>query len=153
MDRLDTLVYQLIHRGQKDIEELAELLGVSTNYLYKMGLPEENGSHSPIGLRRLIAIMKAQKDDSIARYMAQRFGAMFVKLPRVARNRMQQSEMVADYQKTASEAVQMMIDYINNPTSQELRARLIGLMLKMAEKSVAIQKRLEHDGQFNLFEE
>ena len=151
MDRLDTLVYKLIHRGKNDIEELAEVLGISTNYLYKMGLPEEHGSHSAIGLRRLVALMKAQGDNSILRHLCKRFGGVLVKLPRVARDKRDQIEIISDYQETTAGVIQLMIDYFNEPASHELRDRLIEKLYRITEKSVGIRKRVEHDGQFNLF--
>lgn len=105
MDRVGEIIYKLIHRGPHDIDELAELMGVSTNYVYRMGLPSTSESHSDIGIRRLIAIMKAQNDTAFVRYLAKRFGGMFVKVPRVARDRREGNEIIADYQETATRAV------------------------------------------------
>ncbi|MDD5061817.1 MAG: hypothetical protein PHN44_06000 [Candidatus Marinimicrobia bacterium] len=152
MDELYTLVYNLIHRGKLNIDELAEILGVSSNYVYKMGLNEDSPSHSDIGLRKLIALMKAQGDDRIVRYMAQRFGGVFVKLPRVATDKRESSEMIVYYQECVTNTIKLMIDYFRDP-SPNARAILINMLDDVTAKTVGIRKRVEKDGQFNLFTE
>ncbi|MCK9432530.1 MAG: hypothetical protein M0R00_06200 [Candidatus Omnitrophica bacterium] len=152
MDELYTLVYNLIHRGKLNIDELAEILGVSSNYVYKMGLNEDSPSHSDIGLRKFIALMKAQGDDRIVRYMCQRFGGVFVKLPRVAKDKSESAEMVAYYQECVTNTIKLMIDYFKAPCPNA-RAVLINMLDDVTAKTVGIRKRVQNDGQFNLFTE
>lgn len=152
MDELYNLIYNLIHRGKLEIDELAEVLGVSSNYIYKMGLDEYSPSHSDIGLRKLIALMKAQGDDRIVRYLAQRFGGVFVKLPSVARDKRESAEMIADYQECVNDTIKLLIDYFKSP-SPNARAILINTLDFMTAKTVGIRKRVEKDGQYNLFNE
>jgi hypothetical protein len=152
MDDLYRLIYELIHRNKLSIDDLAEVLGVSSNYIYKMGLNEDSPSFSDIGVRRLIAIMKAQGDDRIVRYMCQRFGGVFVRLPRVAKDKSESAEMIAYYQESVTNTIKLMIDYFRNP-SPNARAVLINMLDDVTAKTVGIRKRVEKDGQFNLFNE
>ena len=152
MDELWKLLYALIHRGKLDIDELAELLGVSSNYIYKMGLAEDSPSHSDIGIRKLIALMKAQNDDRIVRYLTTRFGGIFVKIPRVAQDKHESSIIIQDYQEAVTLAIGLLITYFDNP-NPNARAILISTLDDVTAKTVGIRKRVEKDGQFNLFNE
>jgi hypothetical protein len=150
MDELYNLIYNLIHRGKNGIDELAEVLGVSSNYIYKMGLNEDSPSHSDIGIRKLIALMKAQGDDRIIYYLAQRFGGVFVKLPRVAKDKRESAELIHDYQECATKVTSLLFAYFDNP-NPNARAIIINALDESISKSVGIRKRIQCDGQYELF--
>ena len=151
MANLEALIYKLIHRGKKDINELSELLAVSVNYLYKMASPPGTSSYSDIGLRRLIAIMKAQKDDDIIRYLCSRFGGLFIKVPRVARDKRDWNCIINKYQSLVNRVVELLLTYSEAP-SKELQEKLLELLTQAAAQNIGIRKKVEKDGQFDLFE-
>ena len=150
---LDMLIYELIRKGDLSIGQLAKKLGVSENYLYKISLPEFNQNNANAPLRKIIAIAKHQKSKKLAEYVAQEFNGMFVTIPRSARDRRDENEIVNDYQRTTSRAVQMLMEYFEKPDEDNYN-QLIKQLRDVMEKSEGIRRRAKKDGfkQMELFE-
>ncbi len=137
---MESIVYRLIREGKYNIKQLADRLGVSENYLYKMSLPEWNDAYCDVPFRKLLAIAKHQGEIVLARWIAREFGGVFVKLPRVAKDRRDENAMVNDYQEVTNHAAKEMMDYFDKP-SEEGRRAVIAALDDVMSKSAGIRKR------------
>ncbi len=144
--KLQMLIQKLILKGAHSTEELADVMAVSENMVYRLGLPD-----GPIekAVRRVIALMNLQKDYSLVKEICTKTGHLCVKVPRVARNRQEDSEMVMHYQELVNEAVRMMLDYVKDRNIETKEALLVKLD-DVASESVGISKRVQNDGQLEL---
>ena len=151
---LDIIVQQLIREGRLSLKQLATLLGVSENYLYKMSMPEWNDNHANIPLRKMIAIAKHQKSKKLAKYIAKEFNGIFVTLPRAARERQDFNKIVNEYSRLTNKTVQALMDFFQEP-SQENHEDVLKKLRRVMEKSEGIRRRVKKDGfqQMELFED
>jgi hypothetical protein len=140
------LIQRLLLKGSHGTEELADVMAVSENMVYRLGMPD-----GPIekAVRRVISLMNLQKDYGLLQEMAGKTGHLLVKVPRVARNRQEDSEMVMHYQETVNEAVKLMLDYVKERTPDK-REALIASLDQVASESIGIEKRVEKDSQLEL---
>jgi L-alanine-DL-glutamate epimerase-like enolase superfamily enzyme len=144
--KIQMLIQRLLLKGRHGTEELADVMAVSENMVYRLGMPD-----GPIekAVRRVIALMNLQKDYGLLQEMAGKTGHFLVKVPRVARNRQEDSEMVMHYQETVNEAVKLMLDYVKERTPDK-REALIASLDQVASESIGIEKRVEKDSQLEL---
>jgi len=147
MNSLKEILYQTIHRSRATVPELADILGVSPNYLYKMGLPTDNGARFPLEL--LLPLMRATGNYAVLRHLADRSGFLLVKIPRVPRNRQETNQMIAGYQALTTEAIRLLIGYFQEPTREKKR-NLLEILNKVAAGSIGIKKRVEQGNQLEL---
>jgi len=139
-------IQDLILRGRVSIGELADGMGISENMVYRLGMPEGALEKA---VRRVLALMIAQKDFSLLKALCGRTGHLLVKVPRVARNRQEDSEMVAHYQETVTDAVSLMLDYVRERTPAS-RDALLAALDDVSCESVGISKRVKNDQQMEL---
>jgi hypothetical protein len=144
--KIQMLIQRLLLKGRYGTEELADVMAVSENMVYRLGMPD-----GPIekAVRRVVALMNLQKDYGLLQEMAGKTGHLLVKVPRVARNRQEDSEMVMHYQETVNEAVKLMLDYVKERTPDK-REALIASLDQVASESIGIEKRVEEDSQLEL---
>jgi L-alanine-DL-glutamate epimerase-like enolase superfamily enzyme len=144
--KIQMLIQRLLLKGRHGTEELADVMAVSENMVYRLGMPD-----GPIekAVRRVISLMNLQKDYGLLQEMAGKTGHLLVKVPRVARNRQEDSEMVMHYQETVNEAVKLMLDYVKERTPDK-REALIASLDQVASESIGIEKRVEKDSQLEL---
>ena len=144
--KIQMLIQRLLLKGSHGTEELADVMAVSENMVYRLGMPD-----GPIekAVRRVVALMNLQKDYGLLQEMAGKTGHLLVKVPRVARNRQEDSEMVMHYQETVNEAVKLMLDYVKERTPDK-REALIASLDQVASESIGIEKRVEKDSQLEL---
>ena len=74
----EMITMDLIRNGKLNIKQLAERMGMSENYLYKMSMPDWNQAHADIHFRTITAIAKHQGSLALAKYVAKTFGGLFV---------------------------------------------------------------------------
>lgn len=149
---LQELVYETVHRAPEPVPVLADKLGISANYLYKMGIPHENGAD--FKLKHAVPLMQETKNYKILKKMNQLCGFLPpVKVPRVARNKTEDAALVAEYQQVCHQAVNALIDYLEDPRDPETRDRVIESLQEVASHSIGVSKRVQHDSQIGLFDE
>lgn len=88
LPNLKELARNLFLSGRFNVEELAKLLGVSSNYLYRIGIYEKghNGFKVRIPLEIILPAMQAQHDFSLLKYMANECGFVLIKAEGLSNN-------------------------------------------------------------------
>lgn len=137
---MDNIVRRLIYGGKLTPKQLADRLGISESYLSRMAQEQYSETYCDTPFRKILAIAKHQNSLELAKWVAKQFGGIFVKLPRVAKNRKEENAMVADYQKLTNKAAQLMIDYFDKPTEGG-RELLIEVLDNVMSESAGIRKR------------
>lgn len=149
---LEELIYETIHRAREPVPVLADKLGISANYLYKMGIPHENGAD--FKLKHAVPLMQETKNYKLLKKINQLCGFLPpVKVPRVARNKTEDAALVAEYQQVCHQAVNALMAYLEDPQNQEKCDQVIDALQDVASHSIGVSKRVEHDHQIGLFNE
>lgn len=144
-------IYSTIHRNRKPIDQIADEMGISTESLYRYGLPSPSGSDIP--LKRLIPLMKAANDYCILKHIASVCGFVLVKVPRYRASKGDANDVVSSYQKASAEAVDALIKFFKSPTHKSYE--LVNESLnRVMEESVGAKKYIQKDycGQIEFFE-
>lgn len=140
MNGLNDEVYRTIHRSCKTVDAIALDTGIKTGTLYRYGLaPETSGLDIP--MRKLVPIMRASGYFGILRVMAAACGFLLVKLPRIARNRTDETELVGSYQRICHAAVEKLLQFFSLPNLQNCDGAALALR-NVAECSYGIEKRV-----------
>ncbi len=148
MDLIQRAVYKTLHQGKLSIPELADAWGLTENSLYKMGLED---SQLVTAIKRVISLIMLQGMDDIVTAMNQRVGRLSIKIPRVPKNKQEESQAVADYQQLANDTVGALIQFFGDP-SPEHRNQLIDKLTEITQFSMGLKKRVENGNQLNVFE-
>lgn len=110
--RLKTAMNLLIH-SRGGICEAADIVGRSSNYLYRMSSPTED---VPMPIDVVVTLMRHRNDYSILRMIANDCGHALVKLPKVGLKRGDETEIAAEYNHVLSSAGKSVIAFFNKPT-------------------------------------
>ena len=149
MDAVQKAVYQTVHQGKLGIPDLADTQGLTENSIYKMALED---SHLVKAIKRVISLMMLQGRDDILTVMNQRVGRLSIKIPRVPKNKKEESQVLADYQQLANDTVGAMLQHFAKP-SQETMNLCVSKLTEITQMSIGIQKRIQNGNQLNVFEE
>lgn len=137
---LKTVIYTTIHRNHKTIDQIADEVGRSSNSLYRYGLEGESGAELPVSL--LLPLMKATKNFSILKHIAQMCGFVLVKTPRVGINKKDEVEILDEYQTATVNALKFLKDFLSKP-SQESYTSLNNSLIEVMELTSSNQKYAE----------
>jgi hypothetical protein len=133
---LKTLLYTTIHRNKKSVAQIADETGISTNYLYRAGLPlEESGVKFPVDY--LLPLMNSTKDFSVLKHLANLSGFVLIKIPKLCRNKAEEIELVDEYQQATINAVRLLKDFLNTPNSLNYQKASDALMEVMTKSAYA----------------
>lgn len=146
MKTLSQVVYETVHHGKLPIDELADLVGVSANLLYRAANPSDA---TDLQLKRLLAIMKAQGSYAILDHLNQRSGRLYVNVGRIPASRADAITMSSDFQDIAARAVKAFTDYLKNPNEDE-KDGVIELLDALASTTIGNRKRLVNGNQLEL---
>lgn len=147
---LQEAIYGTIRENKRPIKELADDIGVSEELLYKYsGKPDESKFYQYI--RRLLQIMTATGDNSILDYLEYKRGCIAIKLPTIAINKMEEGQMLDDYQTTTIQAHKALRDFINKPDAKNYK-NIDNCLREVMSKSESIRRRCEKKatGQFEM---
>jgi len=137
-----SLLYKTIHRNKKPIALIADETGISANYLYRAGLPlEDSGVKLPC--EYLVPLMNSTKDYSVLNHLANICGFLLVKIPRIARNKKEEIEIVDEFQQTCLNAQKSLMDFfkkMNNDNYAKASEALLEVMTKSASAKKSIDK-------------
>jgi len=147
MDAIQTAVYKTIHQGKLNIPELADAWGLTENSLYKMGLED---SQLVTAIKRVISLVMLQGKDDIVTAMNLRVGRLSIKIPRVPKNKQEETALIADYQQKANDVVAALIQFFGDPTPEH-RDLLIEKLTDITQFSMGIQKRVGNGNQLDFF--
>lgn len=137
-ESLKSELYKTVHRNKKSIQQIADETGISANYLYRAGLPLENsGVKFPI--EYLIPLMKSTGDYSILNHLSKVCGFLLVKMPRYKNTKVDDIEIVDQYQNATVSALKKLKDFLNEPTAENYQA-VDNALQDVMSKSVTAQK-------------
>jgi hypothetical protein len=147
---IKTILYETIHRNKKTVDQIADEIGISANYLYRAGLPlEESGAKFPIDY--LIPLMKSTGNYSILEQIANICGFLLVKEPRIKTPKSEAIDLINDYQDITTTAVRKLKKFLDKPTQsnyEEVIEALNSVMTRSAEAKKYCNKHFE--GQMEL---
>lgn len=152
MPDIKSLIYQTIHRNKLSINEIAEIMGVSSQSLYRYGLDGDSGSDMP--LFRLIPLMRATNNYSILHRIANLCGFIMIKVPKFRNRRMDDIDLIDGFQGVSLRAISAMKKFIETPVLanyEEVEKILAEHMQRSAEAQKYCHKKLV--GQFNFLDE
>lgn len=147
---IKTILYETIHRNKKPVEQIADEIGISSNYLYRAGLPlDESGVKFP--LEYLVPLMKATGNYAILEQIAWICGFLLVREPRVKTPKAEGIELVGDYQEATTEAVRRLKRFLDKPTEVFYNEVIEALQLVMTRSAEAKRYCVKHlTGQLEL---
>lgn len=147
---IKTILYETIHRNKKSVEQIADDIGISSNYLYRSGLPlDESGVKFPLDY--LVPLMKATVNYAILEKIAMICGFLLVKEPRVRTPRAEGIELIGDYQDVTTAAVRCLKKFLDKPTEENFNEVINALQLVMTKSAEAKKYCSEHySGQLEL---
>lgn len=147
---IKTILYETIHRNKKSVEQIADEIGISANYLYRAGLPlDESGVKFPLDY--LIPLMKVTKNYAILEKIAMICGFLLVKEPRVKNPKIEGTELIADYQDATTLAVRCLKKFLDKPTETNYNDVINALQLVMTKSAEAKKYCNKHyQGQMEL---
>lgn len=147
---IKTILYETIHRNKKSVDQIADEIGISSNYLYRAGLPlDESGVKFP--LEYLVPLMKATGNYAILEQIAWICGFLLVREPRVKTPKAEGIELVGDYQEATTEAVRRLKRFLDKPTEEFYNEVIEALQLVMTKSAEAKKYCNKHySGQLEL---
>jgi len=147
---IKTILYETIHRNKKSVEQIADEIGISSNYLYRAGLPlDESGVKFPLDY--LIPLMKTTGNYAILEQIAWICGFLLVREPRVKNPKIEGTELIADYQDVTTLAIRMLKKFLDKPTEEHYNDIIEALQLVMTKSAEAKKYCSKHyQGQMEL---
>lgn len=151
-ESIKSKIYRTIHRNKKPIDQIADEIGISTESLYRYGLPTTSGSDMP--LKRLVPLMKTTRDYSILKHIATLCGFVLVKMPRYRANKGDSNTVISNYQEANSRAVNKLIQFFKIPNVENYN-NVKEALNKVMEESVGTRKYVDKEfaGQIEIFGE
>jgi hypothetical protein len=143
MKTLDQVVAETVRKHRGGVEELADFLGKSASYLYRVSNPFDEGA--PLPLKYAIPLMEHTKDYSLLKHIATRLGFLCIRLPRIKKAR---EEEIALYQRRQSAAISALLSHFAGEKSQDETLEAIRLEM---ESAAGFAKAIESEPM--LFEE
>lgn len=133
---IKTILYETIHRNKKSVEQIADEIGISANYLYRAGLPlDESGVKFPLDY--LVPLMKATGNYAILEKIAWICGFLLVKEPKVKIPKIEEAELIADYQDATTLAVRCLKKFLDKPNEEHFNEVIDALQLVMTKSAEA----------------
>jgi hypothetical protein len=135
------VLHSTVHENVKPVKVIADEIGISSNYLYRAALPDdESGVKFPIQF--LIPLMKSTNNYSLLRHIAKVSGFLTVKMPLMTANKKDELEIVDEYQDATVKVLKALKTFFNEPTS--INYNLVDqALLDVMEKSSSAQKYCE----------
>ena len=116
---LKEAIYQTIHRNpNKSINDIAEECGLSSSSLYRYCADEETSSHAELPLRNLIPILNSTNNDCILDYLDARRGRIAFKIPKADLPKLEEGELIDDYQHATIDAVSALRKFLSKPDAK-----------------------------------
>lgn len=138
LNSIKTILYQTIHRNKKSVEQIADEIGISANYLYRAGMPlDESGVKFPI--EYLIPLMKTTKNYKLLEHIAFLCGFLLIKEPRIRTPKSDYYDLMIDYQQVTTNALNLLKKFFDD-TNQENYEQLINALQNVMVKSAEAKK-------------
>ena len=135
------VLHSTVHENVKPVKVIADEIGISSNYLYRAALPDdESGVKFPIQF--LIPLMKSTNNYSLLRHIAKVSGFLTVKMPLMTANKKDELEIVDEYQDATVKVLKALKTFFNEPSSINYN-NVDKALLDVMEQSSAAQKYCE----------
>lgn len=118
MRDLKTVVYLTVHGSSKSVPEIADQIGVSASYLYRMCLEGESGCKMPLEL--LLPLMEATGDYSILDHLNARCGRVTASMPRVAKLKLKDPHVITEIQQHFNATMAEVLKFFANPRPKQI---------------------------------
>jgi hypothetical protein len=132
---LQEALYEMLHRSRINIDELADQMGVSKNYLYRSVIEGPSGCNFPI--RLLVPAMKATKNYLPLKVINRDCGFLAIRPPRGNADR---AVELSEYQLQFAKLLQVLISFFNDPSSVTLDHAVSALGEHM-EQTACMEKK------------
>lgn len=149
-DSIKMLLYETVHRNKKPVKQLADETGISSSYLYKACLPEdESGVRFPLDF--FVPLMKATNNYSVLKHIAQICGFVLTSLPKPKLNRKEKNSFVNEYQNITVTAAKHLIKFFDEPTEENFKTVSDSLQ-HVLETSIVAKNSVEkeYSGQYEM---
>lgn len=137
------VLYATVHGSRHSVEQLADVCGVSASYLYRACLDGESGARFPLEL--LIPLMNATGNYSLLDHIASRCDRLTVDLPRTAKMKRRDPQVVNDITKNFNACMARLLEFFDAPAEVNVQELTIALHKHLCE--VAAMKRAVASGQ------
>ena len=138
------VLYETVHENKKPVKQIADEIGISSNYLYRSALPDdESGVKFP--LQNVIPLMKATNNYSLLRHIAKVSGFITIKMPVMKSEKKDEIDIIDSYQGSTLKALNALRLFFENPSSinyQNVDKSLIEVMEKSASAQKYAEKKL-----------
>jgi len=132
---LEHAIHEMVHHGEHEIDELADLLSWSESSLYRAANPYDEGANFPA--KKLIPAMRAQNNFAPLFHLNQRLG--FVAFPIPKRVGCMQPDELAELQTAQAAAVHAMYKFLSGEINQdEAREAIDNAIAKLARARKAV---------------
>jgi len=136
---LDDALYFLVHHGDYSVDELADECGCSASLLYRGASPNDS---TGFPIKKLIPVMKKQRDFGPLQHMASRCDFLLVPAPK-KRGRMKPEE-VAELQRNQADAVHALTKFFDGMATQdETRKAVEQAMGSLARARMAVNHGIQ----------
>jgi hypothetical protein len=135
------ILYKMVHRNKKPLMAIADETGISANYLVRTALPiDESGARFP--LDNLITLVKATKDYSILKHLANLCGFLIVKIPNYNAYKSDGIDLINTYQGYTCDAVKALRNFLNFPDKESYQ-KVTDSLTRVMEQNVTTQKYIQ----------
>lgn len=139
LSRIKMEEHKLIHGKGKTVYDCADHVNRSYSYLCRIASPTED---QPFPIEVAVPLMKFKKDFSLLQTIAWECGFVLVKLPKTIMPKIEESEMIQDYQSTLNQTVTSLINCVKNPSARDCE-HCVHRLKETVEKSLSIKKYVE----------
>ena len=145
-------VRNVIHDSKVDIEDLADLMGCSSNLLYRMALEGPSGTKFIEALQKAVQLTRITGNDAILRTMARLTDRIIIKEPRGTLKRRQQENVIAEFNMEYALILKTLALFLKTP-NETLKRELFQMLTNHMEHTAQVRRRVQRDtGQYDLFE-
>ncbi|GAB4287126.1 MAG: hypothetical protein Kow0098_03220 [Ignavibacteriaceae bacterium] len=124
---------------RKTIQEIAEECGVSDSTIYRWNKDEDSTSFADLPCRRLRQFMEATGSLAVLDYFERKFNRIALSLPKAAMSRLEEGELVDDYQSSTIDAVKALRKFLSKPTQKNFEI-VEDALREVMSKSMSVKK-------------
>lgn len=130
-ERILAALYAAFHGGKKSPKQTAEALSVSYSYLARAVLAGDSGCNFPV--LWLVPFVQITGNHTVVKVIVNACGFLMVRNPRVSRSVKEMRHGVHRFQQRFCEVIQLLIQFLNEPTGRNRDAVLDSLVCHQEE--------------------
>lgn len=129
-------------RKSKSMEEIGEDVSACPNLLYRWNKDEDSSSFADLQLRRLKALMESTGSLAILDYFDRKFNRIAFTIPKLGMSKMEEGEMIEDYQTSTINCVAALRKFLSNPNTKNFNS-VENTLIDVMKKSARVKKYCE----------